>query len=69
VFKSNADLLDFLISRLSKIPGINETSTSTGLKIIKRTVSWPLPNDSGPARQQAPRTRAPRRSRRGHPAG
>lgn len=69
VFKSNADLLDFLISRLSKIPGINETSTSTVLKIIKRTVSWPLPNDSGPARRQAARTRAYRRSGRGKPDG
>lgn len=52
VFRSNAELLDFLALRLAKIRGINETSTSTVLKIVKRTVSWPLPGDG-----QSPRTR------------
>jgi DNA-binding Lrp family transcriptional regulator len=36
VFRSNADLLDFLTTRLSKLPGVTATATSNVLRIIKR---------------------------------
>lgn len=66
VFRSNADLLDFLTSRLAKIPGINRSSTSTVLKIVKRTVSWPLPHDGQREGRSAPITTPSRRRRRAH---
>ena len=45
VFRSNAELLDFVTHRLSKIPGIVSTSTATVLELCKRT-SFTVPRDA-----------------------
>jgi len=43
VFRSNSELLDFLTTRLSKIPGITRTSTSTVLEVVKRSLALSVP--------------------------
>lgn len=43
VFRSNDALLDFITRRLSGIPGIVRTFTSSVLQVVKRTMSFPLP--------------------------
>ncbi|MBI4608402.1 MAG: Lrp/AsnC family transcriptional regulator [Candidatus Rokubacteria bacterium] len=44
VFRSNDELLDFITRRLSGIPGIVRTSTSSVLEVVKRTMTFPLPD-------------------------
>ncbi len=44
VFRSNAEVLDFVTHRLSKIPGIVSTSTATVLELVKRT-AFTAPNE------------------------
>lgn len=44
VFRSNDELLDFITRRLSSIPGIVRTSTSSVLEVVKRTMTFPLPD-------------------------
>lgn len=46
VFRSNQDLLDFITKRLSRIPGIVRTSTSSILEIVKRTSAFGLPQEA-----------------------
>lgn len=55
VFRSNEDLLDFITRRLSGIPGIVRTSTSSVLEVVKRTMAFPLPEPI--TREQRPRRR------------
>jgi len=55
VFRSNAELLDFVTGRLSKIPGIVRTSTSSILELIKRSYTIRLPDPA--ARKGAGRRR------------
>jgi Lrp/AsnC family transcriptional regulator for asnA, asnC and gidA len=43
VFRSNEELVDFITRRLSKIPGIVSTTTATVLELVKRTMSFQLP--------------------------
>jgi Lrp/AsnC family transcriptional regulator for asnA, asnC and gidA len=64
VFRSNADLLDFITGRLSRIPGITRSSTSSVLEVVKRTMTFPLPADIArtPRRVRIPRKRARRAS-------
>lgn len=64
VFRSNADLLDFITGRLSRIPGITRSSTSSVLEVVKRTMTFPLPADIArtPRRVRVPRKRARRAS-------
>jgi len=68
VFRSNDELLDFITRRLSGIPGIVRTSTSSVLEVVKRTMTFPLP---GNAASRRPRRRAGARKkgdrRRGEP--
>lgn len=45
VFRSNQELLDFITDRLSRIPGIVRTSTSSVLEIIKRSMVFGLPEE------------------------
>jgi Lrp/AsnC family transcriptional regulator for asnA, asnC and gidA len=62
VFRSNEELLEFVTGRLSRIPGISRTTTSSVLKLVKRTLSVRLPPVAaldGNARRQLP----PRRRR------
>ena len=57
VFRSNEELLDFVTGRLSKIPGIVRTSTSSILELIKRSYTIRLPE---PAIRKAPSRRRKR---------
>lgn len=43
VFRTNEEFLDFLIKRLSKIPGIVRTSSSPILRVVKRSMSYVFP--------------------------
>jgi len=45
VFRSNAQLLDFITNRMSKIPGIKKISTSYILDVVKRTKGFGIPDD------------------------
>lgn len=68
VFRSNDELLDFITRRLSGIPGIVRTSTSSVLEVVKRTMTFPLPDNvaSGRRRRRAG-ARKKRDRRRGEP--
>jgi Lrp/AsnC family transcriptional regulator for asnA, asnC and gidA len=54
VFRSNAELLHFLTTRLARIRGITRTSTATLLDIVKRMLTMgfpePLADGGGPAK-------------------
>jgi Lrp/AsnC family transcriptional regulator for asnA, asnC and gidA len=52
VFRSNADLYDFLTKRLSEVPGIIRTATSSMIRLVKREYAFPIP--AGPFRESAP---------------
>ncbi len=54
VFRSNEELLDFLTTRVAKIPGIMRTSTSTVLDVVKRTLALSA-SDSPGAQGRSPR--------------
>jgi Lrp/AsnC family transcriptional regulator for asnA, asnC and gidA len=41
-FRSNDELLDFLLRKLAAIPGIRKTETSYMLRTAKRTYDWPV---------------------------
>ena len=43
VFRSNADLYDFLTKRLSGVPGIIRTATSSMIRLVKREYAFPIP--------------------------
>jgi DNA-binding Lrp family transcriptional regulator len=43
VFRSTEEQFDFMTSRLSKISGITRTSSSSILRLVKRTMSFALP--------------------------
>ena len=45
VFRSNAELLDFVTRRISRIPGIVSTSTAMVLELLKRT-GFTAPNNA-----------------------
>jgi Lrp/AsnC family transcriptional regulator for asnA, asnC and gidA len=42
-FRSNEELLDFISTRLARIPGVIRASTSSILDVVKRTVTYGLP--------------------------
>ena len=76
VFRSNADLYDFLTTRLGVLPGITRTATSSMIRLVKREYAFPIPAPSvastfgtaTPARaprQVDPNGSAPSRRRRG----
>jgi Lrp/AsnC family transcriptional regulator for asnA, asnC and gidA len=67
VFRSNDELLDFITRRLSSIPGIVRTSTSSVLEVVKRSMTIPLPDTRVPSRP-TPRIRTGRSPRRGRAA-
>lgn len=46
VFHANADMYDFLTRRLSKVPGIIRTFTSSMIRLIKREYAFPIPAQS-----------------------
>jgi Lrp/AsnC family transcriptional regulator, regulator for asnA, asnC and gidA len=43
VFRSNADLYDFLTRRLGEVPGITRTSSSSMIRLVKREYAFPVP--------------------------
>jgi len=45
VFRSNEELLDFITGRLARIPGIVRTSTSSILRLVKRSLTFGLPTE------------------------
>jgi Lrp/AsnC family transcriptional regulator for asnA, asnC and gidA len=61
VFRSNAEMLEFLTGPLAKIPGITRTSTSTVLEVVKRALTLSVPKALGD--EQQIRRRSPRRAR------
>jgi Lrp/AsnC family transcriptional regulator for asnA, asnC and gidA len=67
VFKSNEELLDFITHRLSTIPGIIRTSTSSILELVKRSMTIGLPGDVGAIGSRTPgaRIRKPRKQTEG----
>jgi len=62
VFRSNRELLDFITNRVSKIPGIIRTSTSSVLEVVKRTMSFEFPEgvDHSGAASKKRRSRGPK---------
>jgi DNA-binding Lrp family transcriptional regulator len=44
VFRTNDEFLEFITGRLSKMAGIARTSSSGVLRLVKRTMSFPLPH-------------------------
>ncbi|MBI2525762.1 MAG: Lrp/AsnC family transcriptional regulator [Candidatus Rokubacteria bacterium] len=63
LFRSNDHLLDFITNRLAKIPGIVRTATSTVLEVVKRTLTFGLPQVMESNGQ--PVKRSPKRAARG----
>jgi Lrp/AsnC family transcriptional regulator for asnA, asnC and gidA len=66
VFRSNQELLDFITRRLSRVPGIVRTTTSSVLEVVKRTPTFVAPeavSTNGRAPRPARRARAARRGR------
>lgn len=51
VLRSNDGRLDFITRRLSGIPGIVRTSTSSVLEVVKRTMTFSLPDEIARERQ------------------
>ncbi len=45
LFKSNEDLLQFVTTKLGRIPGVRSTQTSHVLKVLKRTYDWVMRED------------------------
>lgn len=60
LFRSNAELLDFLTKRLAKTRGITRTSTSTVLEVVKRTLALSAPKSAGIG-TASPKTKTSRR--------
>lgn len=63
VFRSNADLYDFLTKRLSQVPGVNRTATSSMIRLVKREYAFPVPAwaeglGAEPSKQPAGRRRS-----------
>lgn len=44
LFRNNQELLDFLTGPLARVPGIIRISTSNMIEIVKRTVTFGIPN-------------------------
>lgn len=63
VFRSNEELLDFITGRLSRIPGIVRTSTSSVLEVVKRAMTFGLPEET-PDEEHAKSTNARARHKR-----
>jgi Lrp/AsnC family transcriptional regulator, regulator for asnA, asnC and gidA len=63
VFRSNDELLDFIVNRLAKVPGVVRTTTSNVLQVVKRVMSIGVPDGAAAGRQP------PRARRRGASAG
>jgi DNA-binding Lrp family transcriptional regulator len=61
VFRSNQELLDFITRRLSRVPGIVRTTTSSMLEVVKRTPTFVAPA-TVTANGRAPRSRRRRRA-------
>lgn len=70
VFRSNEELLDFVTHRLARIKGIARTSTSTVLELVKRSLTFRLPDQTFPAdgTRQGQRRRSPPAGARAAPA-
>lgn len=62
VFRSNEELLEFITGSLSQIPGIIRTSTSSVLEVVKRFLTFEVPEHGD--RAPAPRRRGPRKRAR-----
>jgi len=44
VFRSNDEMLEFITSYLPRVPGIIRTTTSTVLDVVKRFLTFPVPD-------------------------
>ncbi len=58
VFRSNEHLLEFITNRLGQMPGIVRVSTSSVLQVVKRAMSFGVPDGAPAARPRARRRRA-----------
>jgi Lrp/AsnC family transcriptional regulator for asnA, asnC and gidA len=48
LFRNNQELLDFLTGPLARVPDIIRVSTSNMIEIVKRTVTFGIPNGDTP---------------------
>lgn len=55
LFRNNQELLDFITGPLAKIPGIQRISTSQMLEVVKRTVTFGIPDARNGRRKAAAR--------------
>lgn len=54
VFRTNEEFLEFITAKLAKMPGISRTSSSSVLRLVKRSMSFPLPHSPGNRRSTKP---------------
>ena len=48
VFRTNKELLDFITGPMAKVPGIVGISTSSILEVVKRSMTFDLPEEAAP---------------------
>ena len=65
VFRTNKELLDFITGPMAKVPGIVGISTSSILEVVKRSMTFDLPEEAatgdGPPGKHDPGERRPRK--------
>jgi Lrp/AsnC family transcriptional regulator for asnA, asnC and gidA len=65
VFRTNKELLDFITGPMAKVPGIVGISTSSILEVVKRSMTFDLPEEAamgdGPPGKRDPGERRPRK--------
>ncbi len=61
VFRTNKELLDFITGPMAKVPGIVGISTSSILEVVKRSMTFDLPEEAAPQDVKRPGERRPRK--------
>ena len=61
LFRNNQELLALITGPLARVPGIRGISTSQMLEVVKRNVTFGIPNggSNGPSARQKPKKRRP----------
>ncbi len=54
VFRTNKELLDFITGPMAKVPGIVGISTSSILEVVKRSMTFDLPEEAATGRRSRP---------------
>lgn len=63
VFRSNTELVTFMTTRLARIPGIIRTSTTSILEVVKRTMTFGVPDGAVSAAGERQVRRSARQAR------